>query len=60
MLAGQVMVGNWVSFTVTVNWQVDVAPAPSVALRAMVVVPTGKVAPLPVPLPDPVRALLNV
>ncbi len=38
MLAGQVIVGGWVSFTVTVNVQLG----PAVAVQVTVVVPTGK------------------
>jgi hypothetical protein len=44
-LAGQVIEGCSVSFTVTVNEQVLVLPAASVALKVLVVVPTGKVLP---------------
>ena len=38
MLAGQVIVGGWVSLTVTVNVQLG----PAVAVQVTVVVPTGK------------------
>ena len=44
-LAGQVIDGAWVSFTVTVNAQVAVLLAPSVTLKVFVVVPTGNEAP---------------
>ena len=39
--AGQVIEGNWVSFTVTVKAQVDVLVAASVTLNVLVVTPTG-------------------
>lgn len=42
-LAGQVMVGNSVSFTVTVNEQLAVSEAPSVTVRVTVVTPILKV-----------------
>src|SRR6478672_11666404 len=42
-LAGQVRMGGWVSFTVTVKEQLTLLPAPSVAVQVTVVVPTGKV-----------------
>ena len=45
MLAGQVMVGFSASLTVTVNEQLPVLPAWSVAEQVTVVVPTGKVEP---------------
>ena len=38
--------GICASVTVTVNWQVDVLPAASVALHLTVVVPSGKADPL--------------
>ena len=38
MLAGQVIVGGWVSFTLTVNVQLG----PAVEVHVTVVVPTGK------------------
>ena len=43
--AGHVITGGCVSFTVTVNEQVAVLPAPSVAVAVTVVVPFGKVEP---------------
>jgi hypothetical protein len=49
MLAGQVMVGNSVSVTVTVNPQVAVLPLASVTLNTFVVVPIGNAAPLATP-----------
>ena len=42
MFAGQVIVGGWVSFTVTVNVQPDVLPEESATIQVTVVVPTGK------------------
>ena len=45
MFAGQVMVGASASTTVTVNEHV-VVPNELVALKVLVVTPTGKVAPL--------------
>ena len=45
MFAGQVTVGACVSCTVTVNVQVPVFAAASVAVHVTVVVPTGKVDP---------------
>jgi hypothetical protein len=42
ILAGQVIAGGCASFTVTVNVQVAVLPAASVAVDVTVVVPTGK------------------
>lgn len=45
MFAGQVMVGNWLSATETVNEQLAVFPKASVTLKVLVVVPTGKAAP---------------
>ena len=49
ILAGQVIAGACVSFTVTVNEQVDVLPTPSVAIQTLVVVPIGNVPPLGIP-----------
>jgi len=46
ILDGQVIDGAWLSFTVTVKLQVLVFPVASVTLKVLVVVPTGKVAPL--------------
>ena len=43
--AGHVIVGGWVSLTVTVKLHVDVFPDASVAVLVTVVVPTGKVLP---------------
>jgi hypothetical protein len=40
-LLGQVIVGAWVSVTVTVKLQVAVKPAASVTLKVFVVVPIG-------------------
>ena len=45
MLAGQLMVGFWVSLTVTVNEQLLELPAASVAVTVTVVVPLGKTEP---------------
>jgi hypothetical protein len=45
MLAGQLIVGLWVSLTVTVNEQVALAPTASLATQLTVVVPTGKTDP---------------
>ncbi len=45
MFDGQVIVGAWVSLTVTVKEQVAVLPAPSVAVAVTVVVPRLKVEP---------------
>jgi hypothetical protein len=45
-LAGQVMLGACVSFTVTVNVQEAVLPAASVAVEVTEVVPTGNTLPL--------------
>ena len=45
MLAGQVIVGACVSFTVTVNEQVAVLPPASVAVQLTGVVPFGKAEP---------------
>jgi hypothetical protein len=44
--AGQVIVGNWVSLTVTVKPQVAVLPLASVTLKTFVVTPTGNAEPL--------------
>lgn len=49
MLVGHVIVGTWLSVTVTVNAQVAVLPAASVTLKVLVVAPIGKVAPLAKP-----------
>ena len=46
MLAGQVIAGAILSFTVTVNEQVAVLPAASVTVELTVVVPLGKKLPL--------------
>jgi hypothetical protein len=46
MLAGQTMLGGWLSLTVTVKLQVLVLPWISVAVLLTVVVPTGKADPL--------------
>ena len=45
-LAGQVMVGRWVSFTVTVKVHRLVRPAPSVTSHTTEVAPFGKGEPL--------------
>ena len=45
ILAGQVMLGAWLSFTVTVNEQVAVFPWPSLAVAVTVVVPKLKIEP---------------
>ena len=45
MFSGQVIVGAWVSFTVTVNAQVALLFAASVTLKVLVVTPTGNEAP---------------
>ena len=45
IFAGQVIVGSWVSDTVTVKAQVAVLLAPSVTLNVLVVTPTGNEAP---------------
>jgi hypothetical protein len=45
MLAGQTIAGASVSLTVTVNEQVAVFPAPSVAVQITVVVPTANMLP---------------
>ena len=49
IFAGQVIVGNWVSLTVTVNPQVAVLPLASVTLNTFVVVPVGNADPLASP-----------
>src|SRR2546426_4565976 len=46
MLAGQTIVGDCVSLTVTVKLHVPVLPEVSVAVQLTVVVPTGKLVPL--------------
>jgi hypothetical protein len=46
MFAGQVIVGIWVSLTVTVKPQVAVLPLASVTLKTFVVTPTGNAEPL--------------
>jgi hypothetical protein len=45
MLAGQVIAGGVVSFTVTVNEQLAERPAPSVTVQLTVVVPFGNAVP---------------
>jgi hypothetical protein len=45
-LAGHVIDGAWLSWTVTVKLQVAVLPDPSVTLNVFVVTPTGNAAPL--------------
>jgi hypothetical protein len=45
LLAGQLMVGFWLSVTVTVKLQVAVFPSESVAVHVTVVVPFVKVEP---------------
>ena len=52
ILAGQLIAGAWLSFTVIVNEQVAVLPLASVTLNVFVVTPFGKVPPLAIP---PVR-----
>ena len=47
---GQVITGNWLSVTVTVNEQVAVFELPSVTLNVFVVTPTGKLDPLANPV----------
>ena len=49
MLAGQLIVGAWLSVTVTLKLQVAVAPFAAVTRKVFVVLPTGKVAPLAKP-----------
>jgi hypothetical protein len=44
-LDGQVIIGGWLSTTVTVNEQVAVCPLPSMAVAVTVVVPRAKVLP---------------
>ena len=44
-VAGQVIVGAWLSVTVTVNEHVVVRPLAAVAKNVLVVVPTGKAEP---------------
>jgi hypothetical protein len=44
------MIGGWLSVTVTVNEQVLVKPAPSVAFHTTVLLPFGKAEPLVKPL----------
>ena len=46
MLLGQVIVGTWLSLTVTVKEQVAVLPLASVTRKTLVVTPTGKLEPL--------------
>jgi hypothetical protein len=46
ILAGQVIVGAWLSTTVTVNEHVAVLPLVSVAVQVTVLVPRAKVEPL--------------
>jgi hypothetical protein len=46
MLAGQLMVGNWLSLTVTLKLHVVVLAEASVTLKVLMVVPTGKEEPL--------------
>ena len=56
IFAGHVITGGWVSFTVTVNEQLDEFPAASLTPQVTVVVPLGKVDPdagLQVGLPTP-------
>ena len=55
ILAGHMIVGGWVSFTLTVNEQLT-APQVLVAVTVTVVMPTLNSEPLPEPLPDPVVA----
>ena len=50
MFDGQLTVGNWLSFTVTVNEQVLLRPTASVAFQITVVAPLGKAEPLGRPL----------
>src|SRR5436190_1173343 len=50
VLAGQAMVGAWLSRTVTLNEQVAVLPEASVTRKLLMVVPMGKEAPLAKPL----------
>ena len=46
MFVGHVTEGAWASTTVTENAQVEVLPRPSVTRKVLLVVPTGKLAPL--------------
>jgi hypothetical protein len=48
-LAGQVITGASPSFTVTLNEQVAVLPLASVAVKLLLVVPTGNAEPLAKP-----------
>ena len=50
IFAGQVIVGSWLSTTVTVKEQVVEAPFAAVTLKVLVVTPTGKDAPLGAPV----------
>jgi hypothetical protein len=63
-LAGQVIEGASLSFTVTVNEQVAVLPEPSVATNAFAVTPVGKLLPLDKPVVwlsvDPVQLSLKL
>jgi hypothetical protein len=63
-LAGQLIVGASVSFTVTVNEQVAVLPEPSVTTKAFAVTPLGKLLPLASPAVwfsvDPVQLSLKL
>ena len=45
MLAGQLITGAWLSFTVTVKLHEEVLPATSVVVQVTVVVPFEKVEP---------------
>ena len=45
IFAGQVMVGGWLSTTVTVKEQLAVAALAAVTVKVLVVTPTGKLAP---------------
>ena len=49
-LAGQFKVGAWASTTVTEKLQVEVSPPASVAWKATLLTPNGKVEPLGKPL----------
>jgi hypothetical protein len=55
MFAGQVIVGGWLSTTVTVKLQLAVWLLAAVTVKVLVVVPTGKLLPLAKPA---VRAVL--
>ncbi len=59
-LAGQVMVGNCVSFTVTENEQVRVLLLPSTARQVTELVPTGKKEPLAPPLNKVLERMLQL